>query len=170
MSKIVLATERLLLREMTPRDADDLALILSDAETMRFYPQPYDRQGVEDWIARNLRRYADDGHGMWAMILQGNQQFVGNCGLTIQEIDGARETEVGYLVNKAFWRQGLATEAARACLDYAFNHLGRARIISLIRPENLPSRRVAEKNGLQIEKETIWAGLLHYVYVSNRAG
>jgi RimJ/RimL family protein N-acetyltransferase len=164
MSKVILETERLILREMTMDDADDLALILSDPETMRYYPQPYDRRGVEEWIERNLKRYEQYGHGLWAVILKSEQKFIGNCGLTIQGVDGVEELEVGYQFNKNYWGRGLATEAARGCMDYAFNQLGRRRIISMIRPENIPSRRVAERNGLKIEKELFWKGFQHYVY------
>jgi RimJ/RimL family protein N-acetyltransferase len=131
---------------------------------MRYYPQPLDRRGVEDWIERNLRRYEQYGYGKWSVILKSEQKLVGDCGLAVQEVDGVEELEVGYLFNKNYWHRGLATEAARGCLDYAFNQLGRRRIISMIRPENLPSRRVAERNGLKIEQEVLWKGYQHYVY------
>jgi RimJ/RimL family protein N-acetyltransferase len=80
------------------------------------------------------------------------------------EIDGVQELEVGYQFNRNYWGRGLATEAARACMEYARNQLGRHRIISMIRPENVPSCRVAERNGLKIEKQMEWKGYLHYVY------
>ena len=60
----ILETPRLILREFVPADADALACVISDPETMRFYPVPYDRAGVEEWIARNRRRYAEHGHGL----------------------------------------------------------------------------------------------------------
>jgi RimJ/RimL family protein N-acetyltransferase len=66
----ILETSRLMLREFTPEDAEPLALVLSDPETMRFYPAPLDRAEVDLWISRNLRRYREDGHGLWAMILK----------------------------------------------------------------------------------------------------
>ena len=164
----ILETSRLILREFTPNDADALALVLSDAETMRFYPSAFDRAGVEQWIARNMQRYAKDSHGLWAMVLKSSGQMIGDCGLTVQEVDGVNEVEVGYHVRRDLWGQGLATEAARACRDYGFVHLPVERIISLIRPENVQSRRVAEKNGLTVWKEIVWRGLPHLVYAIQR--
>ena len=164
----ILETSRLILRQFLPADADALALVLSDPETMRFYPAPYDRAGVENWIARNLRRYTDDGHGLWAMVLKATGELIGDCGLTVQEVDGSTEIEVGYHVRRDLWGQGLATEAARACRDYGFARLPVERIISLIRPENLPSCRVAEKNGMTVWKEVTWRDLPHLVYAIRR--
>jgi len=62
---MILQTPRLLLRELTPQDADAVAQVLSDPETMRHYPAPYDRAGVEQWIERNRQRYQNDGVGLW---------------------------------------------------------------------------------------------------------
>lgn len=164
----ILETSRVILREFSPADVDALSLVLSDPATMCFYPNPYDRPGVEEWISRNLRRYAQDGHGLWAMTLKTSGELVGDCGLTVQQVDGANEIEIGYHVRRDLWGQGLATEAARACRDYGFARLPVERLISLIRPENLPSRRVAEKNGMTVWKEVMWHNLPHLVYAIRR--
>ncbi len=164
----ILETSRLILREFRPDDTDSLALTLSDAETMRFYPAPLDRAGVEDWISRNLRRYREHGHGLWAMILKSSDELIGDCGLVVQEVDGQNEIEIGYHVRRDFWGQGLATEAASACRDFGFARMPVERIISLIRPENLPSRRVAEKNGMSVWKEVVRKDLPHLVYAIRR--
>jgi ribosomal-protein-alanine N-acetyltransferase len=161
----ILETERLLLREFFPNDVDALALVLSDHETMRFYPAALDRAGVAAWIERNRRRYTDAGHGLWAMVLKSSGEVVGDCGLSRQTVDGTDEIEIGYHVRRDLWGQGYAPEAARACQGYGFARLGADRLISLIRPENLPSRRVAEKTGLSLWKEVIWRDLPHCVYV-----
>lgn len=163
--RIVLQTPRLILREFVPTDAGALAQVISDPETMRFYPAPFDRAGVERWIERNLRRYQVDGHGLWAMDLKSSGEMIGDCGITLQEVDGEALPEIGYHVRKDYWRQGLATEAARACRDYGFLHLNAEFLISLIRPENLASQRVAEHNGMTVWKQTTRAGLLHNVYL-----
>lgn len=131
---------------------------------MRFYPAPFDRARVEQWIERNLRRYAECGHGLWAMVLKENGELIGDCGLTIQNVDGVNETEIGYHVRRDLWGQGLATEAARACRDYGFGRLSAERLVSLIRHENVPSRRVAAKNGMKIWKEITHHQLQHLVY------
>ena len=163
---IVLETPRLLLRHYAPDDADALSEVLCDRENMRYYPNPFERADVEAWIEKSMRRYAEEGTALWAMILKPNGEFAGDCGLTRQQVDDVTELEVGYHLARRYQGQGLATEAARACLDYAFSNLGLQRVISLIRPENLPSRRVAERNGMSVEKETIFVGLPHLVYVA----
>ena len=166
----ILETQRLLLREFSLDDTNHLARVLSDAETMRFYAAPFDRTEVEEWIARNLRRYAKDSHGLWAMVLKANGELIGDCGLTVQNVDGTDEIEIGYHVHRDYWRQGLATEAARACRDFGFAHLPIDRLVSIIRPENLPSRRVAEKIGMTVwkEKEEVRVNFPHVVYSIRR--
>lgn len=160
----VLQTARLQLREFTPEDADALAQVLSDPETMRHYPAPYDRAGVEQWIERNRQRYQIDGVGLWAMELTNTQEVIGDCGIILQQVEGDQLYEIGYHLRRDLWGNGLATEAAIACRDWAFANLKTERMISLIRPENLPSRRVAGRVGMTIWKEVNWRGLQHYVY------
>jgi [ribosomal protein S5]-alanine N-acetyltransferase len=165
----VLQTHRLRLREFTPQDAGALALILSDPETMRHYPVPYDRAGVEQWIERNCHRYRTEGVGLWAMELKETkdahvQKLIGDCGIIRQEVEGEHFYEIGYHLRRDFWGHGLATEAAIACRDWAFANLKTNRLISLIRPENLPSRRVAERIGMTVWKEVDWRDLPHCVY------
>ncbi|HEY1272973.1 MAG TPA: GNAT family N-acetyltransferase [Terriglobales bacterium] len=166
--KLVISTPRLLLREFVPGDADALAAVISDPETMRYYPAPFDRPAVEDWIARNRARYETDGFGLWAMVLTSKSQFIGDCGLIHQKVDDEDQIEIGYHVRRDQWGHGFATEAAKACRDYGFKRLGANRLISLIRPENLPSRRVAEKIGMTLWKTVLWRGLEHCVYAIER--
>jgi ribosomal-protein-alanine N-acetyltransferase len=164
----VLETQRLVLREFQFEDLDALAAILCDRETMRYYPASFDRAAVADWIRRNRTRYANGGYGLWAMILKSTRELIGDCGLVRQSVDAVDEIEIGYHVRRDLWNQGYASEAARACRDYGFANLKVDRLISLIRPENLASRRVAEKNGMTIWKEVTKVDLLHYVYAIKR--
>jgi [ribosomal protein S5]-alanine N-acetyltransferase len=164
----ILETSRLVLREFRPDDVEAIAMTLSDAETMRFYPAPFDRTGVENWIFHNLVRYKEHGHGLWAMILKSSGELIGDCGLTVQPVDDADQVEIGYHVRRDLWGQGFATEAARACRDFGFARLPVERLISLIRPENLQSRRVAEKNGMTVWKEVIRKNIPHLVYAIRR--
>ena len=166
--KVILETPRLTLREFVHEDANALALVLSDAETMRFYPAPFDRAGVEEWIARCQRCYTNDGVALWAMVLKATGELIGDCGIIKQEVEGEHWYEIGYHVRRDFWGQGLATEAARACKVWGFANLPIDRMISLIRPENVPSRRVAERNGMTVWKEVEWRGLRHCVYSVSR--
>jgi len=164
----IIETSRLILREFRPDDANALARVIGDPEAMRFYPTPFDRAGVEAWIARNIRRYREHGHGLWAMIYKDSDELIGDCGLTVQNVDAVDEIEIGYHVRRDLWGQGLASEAARACRDYGFARLPAERLISLIRPENMPSRRVAGKNGMIVWKEVMRVGLPHLVYAIRR--
>ena len=164
---MILETERLYLRELTLNDVDAMLSIWGDAETMVYYPQPYDREMLTAAMERQFKSYVENGYGLWAMILKSEEKLIGDCGIMQQEVDGAMELEVGYHINRNYWGKGYAPEAARACFEYGFHGLGRSRMISMIRPENQPSRRVAEKNGLQIEKEIFWRGFQHLVYFCN---
>lgn len=164
---IQLETARLTLRAMSPEDAPALFAILGDAETMRWYPRPYTFEEVQEGIARQIARY-DNGSGLLAMILHATGELVGDCGLVWQELDGIAEPEIGYHVHRSWWNRGLATEAALAVMEHAFGTLSCDHVISLIRPENLPSRRVAEKNSLVLERVALWRGFDHCVYRRER--
>src|SRR5258708_39855841 len=98
------------------------------------------------------------------MELTKRQEVIGDCGIILQEVEGERLYEIGYHLRRDFWGQGLATEAATACRDWAFTHLKAARLISLIRPENLPSCDFAKLACMTIWKEVICRVLPHDVY------
>ena len=168
--KQILETGRLVLREFVKDDAPALELVVSDPETMKHYPAPLDRAGTEQWIERNLRRYSEDGVGLWAMVLRSSGEMIGDCGIIRQNVEDEYLYEIGYHLRRDHWGKGLATEAAVACRDWGFANLQADRMISLIRPENVPSRRIAERNGMTIWKEVDWRGLRHCVYAVERSG
>ena len=145
---MILETERLLLREMTQDDLPALQGILQDEETMYAYNSAFDEAETQAWLDRQLSRYAQYGFGLWAVVLKESGGMIGQCGLTMQPWRGDEVLEVGYLFNRAFWHHGYATEAARGCMEYAFDRLGAKEVCSIIRETNLPSRRVAERNGM----------------------
>lgn len=149
------ATPRLTLREMTDADLDDMAALLGDDDVMRYYPRPMSRSDARDWIARNQRRYRVHGFGLWIVSLRGSGEFVGDCGLTLQQVDGVDELEVGYHVRPGLQGNGYGTEAAAAARDFARDVLGARRLIAIINPLNVPSRRVAAKIGLAEEKRAV---------------
>jgi RimJ/RimL family protein N-acetyltransferase len=155
---------------MGPDDLPFVAAMLGDPEVMRYYPRCYSAGESRAWIARQEERYARDGHGLWLVLAREGGGPVGQVGLLVQTVDGMPDLEVGYLIHRPFWRQGYATEAARACRDHAFRPLGRGRVISLIRPENLPSQGVARKLGMEAERRTTFAGLAHFVFAVSREG
>jgi ribosomal-protein-alanine N-acetyltransferase len=160
----VLETPRLWLRPYEAGDLDGLAPILTDPETMRFYPRPFTRLEAREWIERNLARYEHEGFGLWAMVAKGEGSFVGSCGPVEQVVEGVTEVELGWHVKRELWGRGLAPEAAAACRDHAFWTLGIDRLVSLILPENEPSRRVAEKIGMTVDRAVTFKGLGHLLY------
>ena len=147
---MILETERLLLREMKQYDKPALQGILQDEETMYAYNGAFDEAETQAWLDRQLSRYAQYGFGLWAVVLKESGGMIGQCGLTMQPWRGDEVLEVGYLFNRAFWHHGYATEAARGCMEYAFDLLGAREVCSIIRETNLPSRRVAERNGMTV--------------------
>ena len=167
--KIILETPRLVLRELTLDDLDFMASMLAHPKVMRFYPNCYSRDEAEAWVRRQMDRYAQHGHGGWLALDKATGDPRGQVGLIPQTVDGVLETEIGYLIHHPFWRRGLASEAAAACRDYAFDVLGRSRVISLIRPENVPSQGVARKVGLSPGKRIIHFELEHIVFSLSRA-
>jgi RimJ/RimL family protein N-acetyltransferase len=165
---IVLETERLVLRYLTPGDVDSIFAVIGDPETMKFYPEKFTREDAVRWVTRNQERYRNDGHGLFAVTLKSTGEVIGNCGLVRQDVEGESLMEVGYHFRRDHWGHGYATEAARGCMAYAFGHLTAEKVISLILAENLPSRRVAERNGMTVERQVTFHGLPHLMYSVTR--
>lgn len=148
-----LETQRLLLREFTPDDFNTLYEILSDPETMRHYPAPFDREKVRYWIEWNLENYAVFGFGLWAVVLKETGQMIGDCGITMQNIHGKIKPEIGYHIHKDLQRRGYASEAAAACRDYIFQNTPFHTIYSYMKYTNEGSWRTAMKNGMTLVEE-----------------
>ncbi|HIW75684.1 MULTISPECIES: GNAT family N-acetyltransferase [Gordonibacter] len=144
----ILKTERLVLREMTQDDFPALCAMLQDPDVMYAYEGPFSDAEAQAWLDRQRARYRADGRGLWAVVLKETSAMIGQCGLTWQDCDGRQVLEVGYLFQRAFWHQGYATEAARACCDYAFDTLGACEVFSIIRDTNTASQNVARRNGM----------------------
>jgi RimJ/RimL family protein N-acetyltransferase len=87
---------------------------------------------------------------LWAIIKKDTDECIGDCGLTFQDFNGKEVLEIGYHLQKKFWHQGFATECAIACKEYAFNKLNANEVFSIIRDNNIPSQRVALRNGMSI--------------------
>jgi [ribosomal protein S5]-alanine N-acetyltransferase len=168
MPRTILETPRLRLREFAAdlSDVDALNEIQADAEHMRFYPHPFSRADTEAWIRTRLQGYADRGFGLWVVEDRQTGQLLGNAGPTVQRVDGLDEVELGWSITPRRARQGIATEAAAACRDLCFDEYGLDHVIALVRPENVPSRGVAERIGMTVWKETIFGseGWTHLVY------
>lgn len=152
---IILETDRLVLRELTLLDKENLSLILQDKDVMYAYEHAFNDSEVDIWLNNQLRRYKDDGFGLWAVILKDTNEFIGQCGLTVQNIGEKEVVEVGYLFKKAHWHKGYATESAIACKNYAFNTLDIDEVYSIIRDNNMPSINVAKRNGMYLKGEFV---------------
>jgi [ribosomal protein S5]-alanine N-acetyltransferase len=164
----VLETERLFLRPFAFGDDEALFSVLGDPAAMVYYPRPKTQEEVRDWVSRFRLSFLDRGVGLLAVLLKSTGELIGDCGTVEQEVEGKAEIEVGYHIRRDLWNLGLATEAAGASVDYALRELKPLRVISLIRPENLASRRVAEKNGLTLDKVVFWRGYDHCIYELRR--
>lgn len=144
---MVIETERLLLREMTERDYDALYKVLADSDIMQHYPYTFDEARVRGWISRNIERYEIFGFGLWAVCLKETGELIGDCGLTMQLINGQIRPEIGYHIRKDRQRQGYAKEAAAAVRDWTFNNTPFNAVYSYMKRENTPSRRTAISYG-----------------------
>ena len=151
----ILETQRLTLRRLVPDDLDDLYRLYRDPEIRRYFPEgtlTYAETKEElEWFLNGHPRHPE--LGLWATIYKETNQFIGRCGLLPWTIDGQDEVEVAYLLAKEFWGQGLATEAARAIAQYAFEKLHLTRLICLVDRDNRASIHVAMKIGMSFEKE-----------------
>ncbi len=152
---MILETERLILRHQVIQDLDALWVLYCDPEITRYIPDaPRSREEAKEELERHM-----NGHprfpelGLWATIHKETCKHIGRCGLLPWTIDERQEVEVAYTITREDWGQGLATQAAKAILDYGFEHLNLSRRVSLIDSENVASQKVAEKIGMTFEKE-----------------
>jgi len=143
-------TARLYLRQFTPDDLDDLYRIYSDPEIMKYLTGVRTREATEIAIHTMLKRWEENNFGMWAVVHKIDRKMIGRCGLGF--LDNTPEVELGYVLNKLYWNQGLVTEASLASLNYGFEILQLDRIVAIARPENIASQRVIQKVGMKYEK------------------
>lgn len=148
-----LETKRLILREMNFKDFEALYEILSDSETMRHYPAPFNAEKVQNWIQWNINNYSTYGFGLWTVILKETGEFIGDCGITMQNIHGKMLPEIGYHIHKNHQRKGYASEAAATCIDFAFGKKEFPAVYSYMKYTNEASYSVALKNGMRLVEE-----------------
>lgn len=160
----ILETPRFRLREFHQEDLDELAAMVADEEQMRFYPRPKTRDEASAWIARNLALYEGHGFGFWFIESITTAKFLGYCGIRPLALEGTSEIEIGWHTKKTSWNQGIATEAADATRDLAFTRFALSRLVAIIHPDHLASRRVAENIGMHVERTTILDGYPCVIY------
>lgn len=164
---IQLQTERLRLRPFQRDDLDDYARIIADPEVVRYIGngQPLSREDAWRSMAMHLGHWQLRGYGMWAVELKETGRFIGRIGLFFPE--GWPGLELGWLLDRTYWGQGLAAEGGRAALDFAFQELRAKHVISIIFPENRNSIRVAEKIGERFERQGTLKGTEVVIYGIN---
>lgn len=164
MSTHHITTERLFLRPFTLGDLNDYAAILGDPEVGKYLPKGtgYTKKEVRKWLYMIIKHYVEDGFGPWALVLKEDGSFIGSCGLRVLPETG--EVEVLYEVARKHWGKGLASEGAKASVDFGFRELGLERIIGLTKPENTPSRKVLENAGLSFVRMAPYFGFECAVY------
>lgn len=163
---IVCETTRLILRQFTMDDLQSLVALHSDPEVSRFLggvkTPEQSRQRLLEWIAE----YEEYGYSKWAVVLRTTGGMIGRCGLSLEEVEGTSDWELGWTFARAHWGHGYATEAATAVRHYSFDKLGLPRLISLIRPGNSASVRVAERLGMAYQRLVKWNGAPAHMYLA----
>lgn len=149
MNPIVIETERLQLREMDFSNISALAKMLQDEKVMYAYNGAFSDEETNSWMKRQISRYQNYGFGLWGVFLKDTKIMIGQCGITMQELNGAEVPEIGYIFSHAFWHKGYAIEAAKACKIFGYKSLHFPYLYSIIRDTNLASQAVALRNGMK---------------------
>lgn len=160
----VCETSRLILRHFTRDDLAPLAAMHLDPEVSRFIggvkTVEQTRQRLDQWLAE----YEHYGFSKWAVVLRSTGELIGRCGLSLERFDNIDEWELGWTFARAHWGNGYATEAAAAAMEHSFRVIGLKKLISLIRPGNVASVRVAERIGMTFDRTVEWGGLPALMY------
>jgi ribosomal-protein-alanine N-acetyltransferase len=159
----ILETQRLILRLFRAEDIDVMAQLFANPDFMRFSLGPYTRDQTQNVLQKFFSWNQAGLPSAFAVIFRENNQLLGYCGF-LHHGELPNEVEIGYRLDAEYWNRGLATEGARVVRNHGFGQLKLPRVISLIHPENIPSRRVAEKNGMNIQNEITFRGSPTLVY------
>jgi ribosomal-protein-alanine N-acetyltransferase len=166
--KMILETPRLILRQFAADDLDRMTELMANKDFMRFSMGLMTCEQTQSFLDKVIGWDRDGLPSQFAMIVRSSGTLAGYCGFFHQEVDGAKEIEIGYRLHRDFWNRGLTTEGGRAVRDHGFRDLKLNYVISLIHPENHLSRRVAEKNGMTLERKTTFRGFPTFVFAITR--
>ncbi len=166
-TNLSLESKRVITRPVNKNDIEPWSDFFSSEEATEFF-LPLDfatnREKSKYWIERQMQRYKESKFGLHAIVEKESKEFIGLCGLLAQDIDGSTQIEVGYSLLKKHWGKGFAPEITRLFINYVFEKKIADSVISIIHVKNLRSQRVAEKNGLKIEKQILWNDLDVYIF------
>ncbi len=158
-------TPRLIITKIDKGDIDLLFQLTGNQQVMKYFPTTLNYPETRRMLDKIRYQYKTYGYSFWKLLLKNSNEFVGIAGLLNQKIDGHAETEISYRILPRYWNRGFATEAARACKEYAETVLNKKRLISIIHPDNFASKRVAKKLGGTEQKITIFFDTEHEVHV-----
>ena len=165
---MLIETERLILKPICNTDFNDLKMLLQDKDVMYAYEHPFSEEECKIWFNNQLNRYKQEGYGLLGVFLKENNKFIGQAGITKQNINENMVDEIGYLLKKEYCKKGYATECVKALKEYGFNILNLDKIYSIIRDNNISSQNVAKRNNMiktiTIIKHYYNMDMPHYVY------
>ncbi len=151
---IELKSERMITRGLKPEDIEIWDTFIQDKDATRLFPESMRKPDTAKvWIEKQIERYDNDEFGLLALIHCETGEFIGQCGLLLQKLEHGDEIEIGYHILPKYWGQGYASEAAQLFRAYAQEDLGLKRVVSVINPENTGSQKVAERNGMTVERQ-----------------
>jgi len=161
---VTLETDRLTLRMLRESDFDAYAEMCADPEVMRYIGDGQSLARPMAWrnLALMIGHWSLRGYGIWAAEERSTGELVGRIGFW--NPDGWPGFELGWMLRRAYWGRGYATEGARSALDFAFTRMERADVISLIHPDNASSIRVAQRLGERLVDSTELLGRPALVY------
>lgn len=166
---MIMETERLIFRNYTLDDFEQLYQMTRDPDVVRFIGdgKPWTRERALQMLQRSMQ-LNEEGKGLFACIRKEDGRYIGHSGIVPQEVEGKQEMEIGYWIQKQFWGQGYGLEQAQAWKQYGFQMLNADRLVSLIQAGNTASRRIAEKNGMKLEKTVNFKGKTVCLYSISR--
>ena len=166
----ILETARLTLRPFREEDVEPMAKLFANPDFMRFSIGVFTKREQTVAFIEKVIGWTHAGMpSQFAVVPHGEKNVIGYCGFYHHPDQGIPDVEIGYRLDPAFWNRGLAKEAARTVRDHGFRDRKLERVISLVHPENIPSRRVAEKNGMTVEKEITFRGFPTLMFSLSRA-
>jgi RimJ/RimL family protein N-acetyltransferase len=164
-----LGTERLSLRSFREDDVDAMAQLFANPDFMRFSLGVFTERKQTFAFVQKVMGWDRAGiPSQFAVVPRGEEAIIGYCGFFYHPEHAIEDIEIGYRLDPDYWNRGLITEAARAVRDHGFRDWKLSRVISLIHPENMPSRRVAEKNGMKVDKKITFRGFPTLMYAITR--